>query len=321
MIRLALLLCCMPGAALGHGDAHAESETHALVLIPLACAAFVYLKGLAALKQARFASAPRATLRAAAFMVALLAIALALTGPLHDWAERSFAAHMIEHEMLIVVAAPLLVVARPSGVLLWAFTRPMRQALVRGLRVSGLVSTWRACSNLHAATVLHGAALWIWHVPVLFDSALRIEAVHWLQHATFLLTGVWFWQAVLSAVGRKQMALAIVDLFATTLHMGLLGGLLALARRPLYASISGGVDPLQDQRLAGLIMWVPGCLLYAIAALLIAARMLRPETGLSASKPNYARSADRRPIAAGRDAGHIAGFRTRRSMRGGAGLQ
>jgi cytochrome c oxidase assembly factor CtaG len=280
MMRLALLLCCLAAPAHAHGDAHAvEGTMDFQLLVPLFLVAFVYAKGTLALRRARFGSRRSGAQRAAAFVTGLLAIALALAGPMHAWAERSFAAHMIEHELLIVVAAPLLVLARPGGVLLWAFGRRKRQAIAIGLRQSRILDVWRTCRGLQAATILHGAALWMWHLPPLFDAALRIEALHWLQHATFLLTGVWFWQAIFSAAGRERMALAVADLFATTMHLGLLGGLIALARHPLYASLSGGGDPLQDQQLAGVIMWAPGCLVYALVALLIAARMLRPSAG------------------------------------------
>ncbi|MDB5545120.1 MAG: uncharacterized protein JWO64_2269 [Hyphomicrobiales bacterium] len=276
MMRLAFLACCVTVPAYAHGGAPADHATSELqILVPLALIMLVYMKGATALRNARFGSHAAGALRTAAFATGLFTIALALAGPMHPWAERSFAAHMIEHEMLIVVAAPLLVAARPAGVLLWAFNRPQRQAIAICLRQTRVIEVWRGCSGLQAATMLHGAALWMWHLPFLFNAALRIEGLHWLQHASFLLTGLWFWQAVFAAASRGRMALAVLDLFATTMHLGLLGALVALARHPLYASLSGGFDRLQDQQLAGLIMWAPGCLIYAVVALLIAGRMLR----------------------------------------------
>jgi putative membrane protein len=276
MIRLTLLLLCVSSEAFAHGGEHVAHEGfELLVYAPLICAVLIYAKGFAALRRGRYIASREALVRAGAFTTALVTLEIALTGPLHEAAEQSFAAHMIEHELLIVVGAPLFVLARPAGVMLHAFRKPVRQAIARGLARSRLTKLWRICSGLQAATLLHGAALWAWHVPALFDAALRIEALHWLQHATFLLTGVWFWRAVFAAVDRTRMALAIADLFATTMHMGLLGGLIALARNPLYMSASN-MDAMSDQRLAGLIMWVPGCLIYAIVAFIIAARMLRP---------------------------------------------
>ncbi|MDB5596390.1 MAG: Cytochrome c oxidase caa3-type, assembly factor CtaG-related protein [Hyphomicrobiales bacterium] len=273
MIPLALVLVGLAGPALAHGGAGAEDiSAHSSVLLPLAVVAVIYAKGLFALRRARFGFA--APLRSAAFMMGLIVIGFALAGPLHAFAERSFSAHMVEHELLIVVAAPLLVIARPGGVLLWAFTRPQRQAIATGLRTTRVLRAWRACRGLQAATLLHGAVLWTWHVPTLFNQALRVEPLHWLQHGSFLLSGIWFWQAILASAGQKHSILAISDLFATTMHLGLLGALLALARHPLYAPLAARADALADQQLAGVIMWVPGCLLYAIVALLIGARML-----------------------------------------------
>ena len=276
MMRLTLLLLCMASPALAHGgDDGAHHDTELLVLTPLVLAILVYATGVAKLRRGRYVASREGLVRAAAFTAALVTLAIALTGPLHAWAERSFAAHMIEHELLIVVVAPLFVLSRPAGVMLHVFRKPVRRNIAQALQRSGLRKLWRICSGLQSATLLHAAALWAWHVPALFDAALRIEALHWLQHASFLLTGIWFWRAIFAAVDRTRMALAIADLFATTMHMGLLGGLIALAHHQLYRSMSD-MDAISDQRLAGLIMWVPGCLIYAIVAFVIAARMLRP---------------------------------------------
>jgi cytochrome c oxidase assembly factor CtaG len=126
------------------------------------------------------------------------------------------------------------------------------------------------------ATVLHGVAIWAWHVPALFAAALRSESVHWAQHLSFLITALLFWWAVLQRAPRERaFGAALFALFITAMHTGFLGVLLTFAPRPLLlgqsAASEWGLSDLEDQQLAGLIMWVPGSGAYVLAALVLAA--------------------------------------------------
>jgi putative membrane protein len=113
------------------------------------------------------------------------------------------------------------------------------------------------------AWVLHGVALWVWHVPALYELAVREEGVHALQHAMFAGTAALFWWGVLyGRYGRAGYGAAVVYVFTTAVHTGLLGAALTFSGAPYYpgyiaSAAAHGVDPLEDQRLAGLIMWVP----------------------------------------------------------------
>ena len=112
------------------------------------------------------------------------------------------------------------------------------------------------------------------HAPRLYDAALRSEALHALQHGTFLGTALLFWWALIHGhAARRRYGLAVLYLFTTALHTTALGALLSLASGPLYPAYGStqawGLSPLQDQQLAGLIMWVPGGLAYLIAALIL----------------------------------------------------
>lgn len=186
------------------------------------------------------------------FHGALLLAALSLFGPLDDWAQASAAWHMTQHMLLMLVIAPLLVLARPL---------PQWRRLL-GRRADGL---WRGPLRLArlplACAVLHGALIWIWHAPLPYRLALDNPWWHLFEHACFLFSAWLFWWAVLHAAARQQ-GRALLALLLTSMHTGLLGALLTFARLPLYRE--GGA--LADQQLAGLLMWVPGGLLYLAAA-------------------------------------------------------
>ena len=199
----------------------------------------------------------------------------ALVSPLHALGETLFSAHMVEHELLMAVAAPLLVMARPGNAMLWAFPAAWRLAMGGLVRSRSCKSVWQWLTSPVAATVLHGVAIWAWHVPALFDAALESETLHWLQHLSFFVTALLFWWALVHARGRERgYGAAVFYLFATALHSGFLGVLLTFAPMPLYSGQSAasgwGLTRLEDQQLAGLIMWIPGGTIYALAALVFA---------------------------------------------------
>ena len=113
-------------------------------------------------------------------------LALALLSPLHPLGERLFTAHMIEHELLMAGAAPLLAVSRPLAALLWGLPPSWRKRLVQLGHTPLLARSWNFLSRPLVATLLHGAAIWLWHVPTLFEAALATGVLHYLQHASFL---------------------------------------------------------------------------------------------------------------------------------------
>jgi putative membrane protein len=144
---------------------------------------------------------------------------------------------------------------------------------------------WDALTAPLAATVIHGAAIWAWHLPALYEASLASEGAHTLQHLTFLGTGLLFWWAFLRGGARRQRAAAgpaVLCLFFTTLHTGVLGAFLTFSRSLWYPSYGAttapwGLMPLDDQQLAGLIMWIPGGIAYTIAGLAFLARLLGEE--------------------------------------------
>jgi putative membrane protein len=212
------------------------------------------------------------------FALGWIVLALALVSPLHKAGERSFAAHMLEHELLMLVAAPFLVLGRPIGVALWALPHRSRLALRNWSRSGSFHYFWRTVSSAASATALQLVALWAWHAPAAFDLALRSDGWHVAQHVSFLVTALLFWHALLR---HSRTGVAVSCLFVTALLSGALGGLMALSASPWYARYAAlGVTPhgltaAEDQQLAGLLMWIPGGALHAVVALVLLQRILR----------------------------------------------
>lgn len=217
------------------------------------------------------------------FLAGWLVLAAALVTPLHEAGERSFAAHMLEHELLMLAAAPLLVLSRPLGIALWAFPAGWRRAL--GRLGGGIGPAWRWVTAPVVATLLQAAALWLWHAPSLFDLALAHDGWHVVQHLCFLATALLFWWAVLHGRGERRVGVAIGCLFFTATISGALGALMAFSSSPWYAGYAAsgldafGLTPSEDQQLAGVLMWVPGGLVHAGAGLALLARWLRRDAG------------------------------------------
>jgi putative membrane protein len=254
----------------------AWSGAELAVILPLGLSLALYLIGLARLwHRAGFGRGIR-MIHVAAFAAGWLTLAVALVSPLHGLGETLFTAHMIQHVLLVGIAAPLLVLGRPGAALSWSLPKAWRPGLGVIVRAGPVAAGWKMATNPLVATVLHGGTIWAWHVPLLFEAALDNEWLHWLEHATFLATAVLFWWAL---IGRPARALgygvSLACLFVTLLHTSLLGTLLTLSPQLWYAPAAGaaewGLTALEDQQLAGLIMWIPGAALYTLAALVLAA--------------------------------------------------
>jgi cytochrome c oxidase assembly factor CtaG/cytochrome c2 len=218
----------------------------------------LYARGVARLR-ARGRGVRASELAAAA--VGILVILAALLSPLDRLAATLLCAHMVQHTLLTLVAAPLLALARPLAVIATAL--PPRAALPRALM--------RCRPRAPLAWAAHGLALWAWHVPPLYDRALASPVLHALEHVTLLGTAVLLWWSV----SRRRRPLAgALWLFTTALHTSVLGAVMTLAPRPWFPEHAGGLglSALEDQQLAGLVMWVPaGTLLTGFALALLAA--------------------------------------------------
>lgn len=218
---------------------------------------------------------------AAAFFAGWAVIALALVSPLHALGGVLFSAHMAQHELLISVGAPLLIVGRPLIPFLWALPPAWRKTTGAASKQAAVRAGWGILTRPSTAFGLHAVALWAWHLPGPYQATVHSELMHTLQHLSFVVTALLFWWTVFAsrsaAIGQGG---AIFYLFATALQTGALGALLTFAPTLWYPAYAGtaaawGLGPLEDQQLGGLIMWIPGSLPYLVAGLILFLRWLK----------------------------------------------
>jgi cytochrome c oxidase assembly factor CtaG len=281
LLILSLALVAAPASAHG-GQAGAIGWTlDPVLLVPLGLVLMIYLVGRRRLA-ARATDAPRG---ARLFLSGWTVLTLALVSPLHEAGERSFTLHMIEHELIMLVSTLLLAGSNAGGVLAWGLPRPLRLALGGGWK-SPLAALWKRLTEPITATAIQAVVMWGWHAPILFDRALESAGWHIAQHASFFVSSLLFWWAMLHPRGRGTgYGVSAACLFATSLIGGALGALMSFSASPWYAEYAAmgmtgiGLDPIDDQRLAGLIMWIPGGLVHGLAALVLFYRWLKASEG------------------------------------------
>jgi cytochrome c oxidase assembly factor CtaG len=271
----------------GHEPAGAPGwEFDPAVVIPLTLAIAVFLIGSLRLRQRSKISRRRSWL----FLGGWTVLVLALVSPLHEGGEQSFTLHMIEHELIMLVATLLLAASRAGGVLAWGLPSPLRRAL-GGSWKAPLASLWRRLTEPVTATIVQAIVMWLWHAPALFDRALESDGWHAAQHMSFVAASLLFWVAMLGP-RRGGYLLSATCLFVTMLVEGALGALMSLSASPWYSAyasmgLSGiGLDPTTDQQLAGLIMWIPGGLVHGAAALALLYHWLKTNEGRDALRAN-----------------------------------
>ena len=252
-------------------DAFWDAAT-ALTLIAMAV---LYVRGLAVLWRSGAGHQTVRRWQAAAFAAGWLSVVAALLSPIDTWSDILFSAHMTQHEILMLVTAPLMVIGRPFVVMLWALSATRRAQIGRGIRRPALLSMWSAVTGPFAVLVLHAVVLWIWHIPALFEAALANETIHVFQHLTFFATAALFWWALIHGrYGRVGYGVGVIYVFATAMHTQILGALLTFGRHAWYPTHAArtGAQALEDQQLAGVVMWVPfGAVFVLIALALFAA--------------------------------------------------
>ena len=214
------------------------------------------------------------------FFAGWLALFLALTSPIHELGEQLFSAHMLQHEILILLSAPLISAAHPGATCLWAFAPRHRSGLGGWVHRIEKTQAVRFFTKPLSAWLLEAIALWIWHVPFLYQATLRSDWIHAAQHLSFFLTAVLFWSA-LYGVGRSVMGYgaATIYVFGTAVHCSALGALLTFSTvlwYPVYATTTArwGLTPLEDQQLGGVLMWVPSAVVFIAIGLTLFAKWL-----------------------------------------------
>lgn len=260
-----------------------------LVIVSLTITAILFAIGLHRLWRESPKRRSIRTWEALCFAGGWLSLFIALVSPVHAWGRVLFSAHMSQHEVLMLVAAPLLVLGRPLIAFLWALPLGWSRRLGNLGKLVWVNRLWRTLTIPLVAWLVHAIALWMWHIPVLFEATLYSEVVHTVQHLSFLLSALLFWWALIHGPqGAMGYGAAVLYLFTTSIHSGVLGALITVAGTVWYPSYAGltaswGLTPLEDQQLGGLIMWIPAGLVYVIAGLALFAGWLR-EADLRAAK-------------------------------------
>lgn len=249
------------------------------VTVPLVLSALLYGSGVRRLWRRTARGRGLRRREVAAFAVGWVALAAALVSPLHALGGVLFSAHMTQHELLMVLAAPLLVLGRPLIAFIWAFPRAGRRRVGAFVRRPVVRVTWLAISRPRVAWCVHAVALCLWHVPVLYEATLVSTAAHTAQHTSFFGTALIFWWALFNP-GREGYGAAVGYLFAAAILTGAIGALLAFAPTlwyEAYAATTGpwGLTPLGDQQLGGIIMWIPGGISYLVAGITLFGLWLR----------------------------------------------
>lgn len=248
----------------------------------IAVSGWMYASGLRRLWRSAGGGSGISRSQAAAFALGWLTLAVALLSPLDTLSAHLFSAHMVQHELLMIVAAPLLVLGHPLGPFVWSLPVGWRQPAFALCRESGVQAAVRWLTRPLPAWCVAAAALWLWHVPACFDGALDNEALHALQHTTFLVTSLLFWWSLFARrAPTHRLGLGAFSVFTAGMQSSLLGALLTFSASAWYAPYAGtagawGLSPAQDQQLGGLIMWVPGGLVYLVVALVLMAKWLMP---------------------------------------------
>lgn len=246
------------------------------IVVPLALLLVVYTVGMLRRGGIRIL-----VWRHCSFYFGWLTLALALVSPIHELGEQLFSAHMLQHEILILVSAPLISAAHPGATVLWAFAPRHRINLGGWVHAIERSAPARFIRRPLVAWMLEAVTLWTWHIPALYQATLTSDWIHAAQHLSFFLTAVLFWSA-LYGVGRSAMSYgaAIFYVFGTAAHCSALGALLtfsAVLWYPAYehTTQAWGLSPLQDQQLGGAIMWVPSGLVFIVIGLSLFAKWLR----------------------------------------------
>lgn len=244
---------------------------------PLAVALLLGAAGVVRARR-RAGGAPR-RVRDAWLVAGAAVAALALVSPVAGLSGDLVAAHMVQHLVLLFVAAPAIALGDPGPAVLAAAPARGRRLVVAWWRRSPAVLR-RPGGGIALGAAASAVALWVWHAPAAYDAAVRSPVVHLGEHATLLVPAVVFWGGVARRRTRHRQVLLVTVLASAMLVMqgGVLAAILVFTPEPLYlaydATARWGLTALEDQRLAGMLLWVVGGPVYALAAVTAVVRGL-----------------------------------------------
>jgi putative membrane protein len=275
------LICTTPALAdaeTGEAPVTPANWSHAWswemgIVLPLVLIAVLYCLGHRRVLRRNRRNPAIRPWQALCFWLGWLSLVVALVSPLHELGEALFSAHMAQHEILMVVAAPLLALSRPMVAFLFALPFSWRRRIGRWTRSSTVRKTWRFLTGALVAWVIQAVTLWAWHIPAFYQATLKNDDIHALQHTMFLVSALLFWYTLFyGRHGRLGYGMAFIYIFTTALQTSVLGAVMTLAQTAWYPIYNGrtapwGLSLLQDQQLGGLIMWIPSGIVLVIAGL------------------------------------------------------
>jgi cytochrome c oxidase assembly factor CtaG len=215
-------------------------------------------------------------------------MAFSLAGPLDVYATRAFTVHMAQHLVLAMFAAPLLLAASPVAVYLWALPEPLRSGMGQSLAARGwLRRAGQALVQPWIALIIFVLTFYLWHLPTAYGAALENAAVHFIQHATMFGAGVLFWWPLMGpAPLRTELSYPrrLLHLLLAVTPKALLAAIITLAGHPFYdfyveAPDLWGMTDREDQTIAGLLMWIPGNLVFLAALTVLFFKWYEKEEG------------------------------------------
>lgn len=268
-------------------DSLGDLVVKSCVLAVLVVLASVYTRGWRALRRRGHGTITREW-RLVVYLAGLGVIGLALLSPIDALADAWFSAHMLQHLLLTMVAAPLLLLGNPLPPCLWGVPPRARHALGHPLtRPAPFRRMLAALTRLPVAWLIYVGFLWGWHLPLLYGAALEHEAVHILEHLTFFASSLIFWWPIVRPAPRLHPRLhpgfEILYLVAATAQNTALGAFLSLQERVVYrhyARSTPAIDAISDQTLAGGILWINGHM-YLLPILLLLWRFAQETDGPS----------------------------------------
>jgi putative membrane protein len=228
--------------------------------------------------------------RLAAFVAGIISIWIAIGSPLAAFDEASLSVHMLQHLLLMAIAPPLILLGAPALPLLHGLPQKIARDVVGPiLRWNFAKSLGRAITNPAICWLAAALALIAWHIPAIFELALRYNWLHELEHATFLLAGLLFWWPVVqpwpSIAVWPRWSIPLY-LFAATLPCDVLSAFLAFSDRVVYRSYLSAprlfnLVPLEDQQYAAAVMWVSVTLIYLVPLVIVTLQILSPQKSQS----------------------------------------
>jgi putative membrane protein len=257
-----------------------------LTVLLLLLSAFLYVRGVTRLWHNAGKGRGLQQWRVVCYAAGWTSLAIALVSPIHTLGSQMFWMHMLQHEILMLVSAPLIVLSKPMLALSWGLPKSVVSSLYSSTAQLGLRRLWKWLRKPLVAWSLHAIALWGWHMPYLFTASVEHEWFHALQHFSFFGSALLFTYALVEVKHTSSATtIAIAYLFTTSIHTSILGVLLAFGHTiwyPVYGlrMLPWGMSALEDQQLGGLIMWIPGGVVYLVGALLFGYRLLKPAVAI-----------------------------------------